>query len=771
MKHLTASLAGLLLLAIPQAAFAEAASETASNIIEEVIVTATKREESIQDVPVAVSAFTGEDLSARGVEDLYGLAEVAPSIAVYGSNSTSNGGTLRIRGVGTTGNNPGLEAAVGTFIDGIYRSRAGLAFNDLLDIDRVEILRGPQGTLFGKNTVAGAVNIITRKPDFENTLDLTLGAGDFDSGELAIVGNGVLSDVLAARITYGYRKRDGFYEDIDSGNAYDDRDRHNVRMQLLWTPNDDVEVRIIGDRTERDETCCPAAFWIPGPTSAVVAALGGDITPFEVDDSVRVGTNYEPYEIVRDQGLSVDVLWDMANGNTFRSVTARRDYQVARGQDIDFTNADILHPQDTDESFENISQEFQLYGGNDTLSWLVGAYMYTEDLESTEYIVFSHDGGNYVAALFGNPAFAPLFMGDPAGRGVPGQGYDAVFFSETEGWSAFTHNTWHAHPQFDITVGLRYSTEEKDAGAIMNGAPVGESIDDPFCGPFGAILQSLCDNVSYNNTEDESEVTGTLKGAWAVSEEINVYGSYSRGYKAGGYNLDQEAVGFRDENGNPIDQSRFDPETSDSFELGVKARGLDGRLTVNSALFHTKFDDFQLNTFTGLGFTVGNVKEVTSQGLEVESMLALGGGVYLTAGFTYADARYGDGLLEANAHLEDKRVTQSPLWQSSMSVFVDREIPDSDWRFILNGNWSHIGEANTGSDLDPEKVRAAMNLLNAQFGVRSEDGRYEAVIWGRNLTDKTSNFLVFDSVFQGGSWHTFVNPPRMAGVTLRISLL
>ena len=116
-------------------------------------------------------------------------------------------------------------------------------------------------------------------------------------------------------------------------------------------------------------------------------------------------------------------------------------------------------------------------------------------------------------------------------------------------------------------------------------------------------------------------------------------------------------------------------------------------------------------------------------------------------------------------------MTQSPLWQSSMSVFVDREIPNSDWRFILNGNWSHIGEANTGSDLDPEKVRAAMNLLNAQFGVRSEDGRYEAVIWGRNLTDKTSNFLVFDSVFQGGSWHTFVNPPRMAGVTLRISLL
>ena len=770
MKYLKAGLAGLMAFALPHAALGEDAGEAGADIIEEVIVTATKREESIQDVPIAVSAFLGEDLAARGVEDIYGLAEVSPSIAVYSSNSTSNGGTLRIRGVGTTGNNPGLEAAVGTFIDGIYRSRAGLAFNDLIDVDRVEILRGPQGTLFGKNTVAGAVNIITRKPDFENTLDLTLGAGDFNSGEMAVVGNGILAeDVLAARVTYAHRKRDGFYENIDTRDAYDDRDRHNVRLQLLWTPSDDVEVRIIGDRTERDESCCPAPFWIPGPTSPVVAALGGDITPFEVDGSVQVGANYDAYENVRDQGLSVDVLWEADNGVSFRSITARRDYEVARGQDIDFTSADILHPQDSDESFENISQEVQLYGETDNVSWLVGAYMYTEDLESTEYIVFSNDGGTYLATLFGAPPLAAVVMGDPAGRGVPGQGYDAVFFSETEGWSAFTHNTWHAAERFDVTLGLRYSTEEKDAGAIINGAPFGESVDDPFCGIVP--IASLCDNLSYNNTEDESEVTGTLKGAWAVTDEINVYGSFSRGYKAGGFNLDQEAVGFRDANGNPVDQSRFDPETSDSFELGVKARGLDGRLTVNSALFHTQFDDFQLNTFTGLGFTVGNVKEVTSKGVEVESMLALGGGVFLTAGFTYADARYGDGLGAANANLENKRVTQSPLWQSSMSVFVERDIPDTDWRFLLNANWSHIGEVNTGSDLDPEKVRAAFNLLNAQFGVRSSDGRYEAIVWGRNLTDKTTNALVFDSVFQAGSWHTFVSPPRMAGVTVRISLL
>ena len=593
--------AGLVLFALPRAVMGE--GEGADQpVLEEIFVTATKREASIQEVPIAVSAYTGEDLAGRGVNDLYGLQEVSPSVAVYNSNSTSNGGTLRIRGVGTTGNNPGLEAAVGTFIDGIYRSRAGLAFNDLVDIDRVEILRGPQGTLFGKNTIAGAVNIITRKPAFENSAGVTLGLGNLNSREAAFVGNAVLAqDVLAGRLSFAYRKRDGGYQDIDSGDTYDHRDRRYLRGQLLWAPNDVVEIRVIGDYTGKDESCCPAAFWIPGPTSAAVAALGGDITPFAADQDARAGVNYPPYEKVRNRGLSLDVSWEPGAGMTFRSITAYLDFRISRGQDIDFTNADILHPQDTEEEFENYSQEFQLYGETDAFSWLAGAYIYTEEMESGEHVVFSHHGGSYVGALFGDPAIAPLFMGDPAGRGVPGQGYDALYFSEAKGRSLFTHNTWHASPALNLTLGLRYSTEEKDAGSIINGAPFGEFVNDPFCIPFGGIPSffSLCDNLSYHNQADESKVTGTLKASWRIGDDVNSYASFSRGYKAGGFNLDQEAVGFRDASGTFVDQSQFGPETSDSWELGMKTRWLDGSLTVNGALFHTTFENFQLNTFTG----------------------------------------------------------------------------------------------------------------------------------------------------------------------------
>ena len=737
--------------------------------IETIIVTATKREESIQDVPIAVSAITGEDLAARGVQDIYGLMEVAPSVVVYNSNSTTNGGTLRIRGVGTTGNNPGLEAAVGTFIDGIYRSRAGLAFNDLTDLDRVEILRGPQGTLFGKNTVAGAVNIITRKPEFDNGFSVSGGLGNLESRELGLVANAVLSDdVLAGRLSVAYRQRDGYYKDIDRDAAYDNRDRRSIRAQLLWTPISDVEVRVILDDTDKDESCCPAAFWITGPTSPVVAALGGDITPFEVDGPQNVGVNSEPIEVVADSGQSVDVAWRTTAGATFRSITAWRDFEVSRDQDIDFTNADIAAPTDTDESFRNFSQEFQFYGENEHLAWLVGAYFYTEELESDEIIGFAANGAIYLATIIGAPQVAPLLDGDPAGRGIPGQGYDAVYFSDTTGWSLFSHDVWKLNDSTEVVLGLRYSSEEKDAGAIINGAPFGESISDPFCA--FVPLASLCDNASYNNAAEESKVTGTVKATWAPAEDLRVYAGYSHGYKAGGFNLDQEAVGNRDAEGNLVDQSHFGPETSDSLELGFKGQFLARRLTINSALFHTTFKDFQLNTFTGLGFTVGNVKEAVARGVEIESSFAPRGDLYLTAGVTYADTRYGKDLAPANAHLTGKRLTQSPLWQSSLSAFFERDLPGTGWRFLASANWFHIGEVNTGSDLDPEKFREGFGLVNVQAGVRSRDGRYEVVAWGRNLADRRMNTLVFDSVFQTGSWHTWTNPPRTFGLRVRASL-
>lgn len=748
--------------------YAPITTMAADRMMEEVVVTATKREESIQDVPIAVSAFSGDDLQKRGVQDLYGLQEVAPSVAIYNTGSTSNGGTIRIRGVGTTGNNPGLESAVGTFIDGVYRSRAGMAFNDMVDIERIEVLRGPQGTLFGKNTVAGAINMITQKPEFSNNSSLTLGTGNYGLATFSGYANMAASDTLAFRVSGSWQDREGYYEPIDGGDAYDSRDRYSIRAQALWQPTDDLSLRFIADYTEKDEDCCPAAYFINGPTAAVVQALGGDTSTFIKDSDVKVGVNHDPFEEVEDRGISLDLEWTLSDNVDFRSITAYRDYEVFRGQDLDFGNADILLPGDADERFENFSQEFQLLGSTGSIDWLFGAYYYTEDLETDEQIVLGSQGPTYLSLIFGaGTALIPAFSGNPAGRvsstgQVPNQGYDAVYGTDTKGWSVFSHNTLHISDRMDFTFGLRYSDEEKDAFSIINGAaPWSTPIDDPFCAvvPIG----SLCDNSSYTNKESDDQMTGTIKLAYQLTDDVNSYVSFSRGFKAGGFNLDQEAVGNRDANGNFIDQSRFDAEISDAYEIGLKGDFFDYRLTLNTAIFYTEFEDFQLNAFNGLGFTISNLPEVTTEGVEIEGLWQMSEIAGFSFGVTYADARYGDG---PDPVIEGKRLTQSPLWQGTAALFVEDELPGGDWTYNFNLNFSHVGEANTGSDLDPEKVRGAFNMLNLSMGVDSVDGRWSASFWGRNLGDTIRNQLVFDSVFQAGSWSTFSNIGRTYGVTL-----
>ncbi len=253
-KYLTAGMTAVVCICLQMSAHAE-------QVIEEIVVTATKREQSVQDIPIAVSAFSGADLNARGITEVDQLMQVSPSLFINTSNSSTNGGTMRIRGIGTTGNNVGLESAVGFFIDGVYRSRSGQALNDLVDIERVEILRGPQGTLFGKNTSAGAVHVITKRPEWEYGGTAAIGAGNLSSLEASGSFTGpLIDDVLAFRIAGSYRERDGFYDDIDTGDEYADRERYTIKGQLLWTPTDTLEARLILDYTDKDETCCPAAF-------------------------------------------------------------------------------------------------------------------------------------------------------------------------------------------------------------------------------------------------------------------------------------------------------------------------------------------------------------------------------------------------------------------------------------------------------------------------------------------------------------------------------
>ncbi|MBV1877154.1 MAG: TonB-dependent receptor [Pseudomonadales bacterium] len=737
--------------------------------MEEVIVTATKREADVQDIPIAVSAFAGDELAKRGVIEFDGLMEVSPSIAIQQSSNSGQGGSIRIRGVGTAGSNPGLEAAVGTFIDGIYRSRAGQAFSDLGDVARIEILRGPQGTLFGKNTVAGAVSVVTNKPQFEKNAQLSVGMGNYDSRVSKGFVNTHIDDEWAFRMSFGWNERDGFEEDTNTSDAYNDRNRYSIKAQVLWVPTDKVEARLIVDYTDKDEACCVASFTQIGAVTGLLAVpLGGNTDLFENDSDPQVGLNFPPFTDIQDQGISLDVSWDISDNVSFRSLTGYREYDMRRGVDPDVSSADILSTLDTTNTFENFSQEFHLIGSTGKLDWFVGTYFYTEDMFSDEIVVFSTDGPAYLSALLalsGLDVPAAIYEGNPSNRQeVPGhvlnQGFDSDFNSKTDGWSVFTNNTWHATDRLEFTLGVRFSHEEKQGQGIINGAAVGAApVNDPFCG-IVPVPSTFCNNPSFKDDITEEEYTGTIKAAYQFGDDINTYFGLSRGYKAGGFNLDQEAL--------KVDGVTFDPEFSTSWELGVKSTLLDGSLRLNTALFYTEFRDFQLNAFDGFGFFITNVKGAVSQGLELESVYAVSDSVSLTFGVTYADARYvdkGEILADATSDVAGKRLNLSPLWQSSAALFVEDNLPGTDWTYAANVNWSHVGEVNTGSNLAPEKVRGAYNKWNALLGVTSPSGRYTANLWGRNLGNTSRNNIVFATPLQSGSFSTFLTIGRTYGVT------
>jgi outer membrane receptor protein involved in Fe transport len=810
----------------------EAAPPPPDKEVEEIIVTATKREANIQEVPIAVSAFQAEELSARRIDEVEDLAQISPSINVNTSNTASAGGTLRIRGVGTTGNNIGLEAAVGTFIDGVYRSRSGQGFSDLLDLERIEVLRGPQGTLFGKNTSAGAVSIVTKRPVLDEAEGwAAVELGDFNHKRVsASFSAPIVDDVLGFRVSGLWTDRDGYYEDFHSSGAYAERDRYTLRGQLLWAPTEAIDLRLIGDYGQRDESCCPAVWVRAGSTggrvlsAAQARGLGRDAPSvadrgFDIshrpNNKWHVGLNTAPFEKITDWGVSLEANWDLDIAK-LTSISAYRKFRSRYAEDVDFTSAIVLRPQDPSgggarDVFKNFSEEIRAQGvAFDKLDWLVGFYGYTEDVSTHSRIEWGEDAPFVILG-----AAVPTLL--PAG-----EGYERGASIDTSGWALFTNNTYHVVDSFDVTIGARFGKETKEAQSVVNGAAFGSFVNDPHC-QTGFFLNGFCNNLSWSNSGvTEKEWTYTFSGAYHITEDINVYYSYSRGYKAGGFNTDQDsfdcvivdgpdadavatALTPRPLSGNcaglgagpdPLlpdltvtaDNTRFSPEFAKSHELGIKGEYLDGRARINFTLFTTDFTGFQLNTFTGLGFIVSNADKARSRGAELESFFVPAEGLSINFGVTYADARYDDpniafnlvspfaaattanpidGLPNPAAPIDHKRLTNAPAWTGSASVSYEHTLVGSEWVGFATASTAYRGRHNTGSNLHPYKFEKAHWYLNLTAGVRSPDGHWEASLWSTNLTNTYDRSIIFDTPTQSGTFHAFANPPRMWGGTLK----
>jgi outer membrane receptor protein involved in Fe transport len=881
----------------------------------DIVVTATRRNEALSDVPMAVSAVTAESLEYTGATDIRQLEQVAPSLLVSSTQSEAGASTARIRGIGTVGDNPGLESSVGVFIDGVYRSRTGGALTELGPLDRIEILRGPQGTLFGRNTSAGLISIITAKPRFEPEVSGQLDIGNYDMRRLELSATGPISSSIAARLDGVYLKRDGFIEDVISGRHFNDRKRWLLRGQLLFQPTEDFSFRLIGDVAKRDEQCCAAVYlptrdvvagaggvtFAPSTIEGILTGLGGTVIddPFERKAAVTPGRNFT--SDVNDSGLSGEGVYDFGWGE-LTSITAYRHNKYTRGQDADVSDLDILFREDNGESFnrfDTFSQELRLQGNAGRLDWLVGAFYANEKLRADDNLTYGADyqpfancilianafaagldtsspgcvsqpvltgaigqlqagivtvqtGIAGVEAAIANPATPPdqipvlqaqlaglqatlaqltaqitslgALNANPANPtygsfaailGIPTFNLGNVVTDDSwrqtsNNWALFTHNIFSITDRLKATVGLRYTHERKRmVGHLTDNNELCVRISSS---PLNAAQQLPCvipgipgGVLDLSDKLTESKLSGTAVLSFKPTDRLLTYASYSRGYKAGGFNLDRSAL-WRANNfgGTPplsgsgaicvsptqpncggivasSDDLKFKPETNDAFELGAKynGRGFD----LNIAVFHQLFRNFQLNTFNGLNFIVENINScsddldggdtdndprtgactgdtragVKNTGFEIEAFtrplpdLAINGGIVM-ANTKYRNNLVGAGgkpLSNALWQLPGRRVSNAPQWTLTGSAAWTPPIGGTGLRGLVYADVRHMSRFNTGSDLDLEKTQNAFTVVNARVGIHGPDELWGVELWAQNLFDKDFTQIAFDAPIQG----------------------
>ncbi|MBV9929642.1 MAG: TonB-dependent receptor [Alphaproteobacteria bacterium] len=869
-----------------------------------IIITATRRASPLSDVPIAVSAVTAESLQNTGANDIRALNQLAPSLLVSSTGTEANG-SARIRGIGTVGDNPGLESSVAVFIDGVYRSRTGVGLNELGEVERIEVLRGPQGTLFGRNASAGLINIVTKKPSFTMGGGGELTYGNYNYVRAAAGITGPLSDSVAFRVDGVFVRRDGFYKNITAGGGSEsrvnNRNRYFVRGQLLFQPNDDMSFRLIGDYTHRRESCCGAVYVAtkettdPTPEAAntnpngdvaysasnrivdVLQSLGGLVTyppadPYKRQVTVTPGRTFR--NTTTDAGVSGELNYKFGGAN-LTSITAYRYYKSGGAGDVDYSNVDITYRADNGNAyrrFKTFTQELRLQGeafaGH--LDWLIGGYYANEKLQVVDNIKFGTQYGAYAACRIVatvNPAAvlrSPTSSGclSAAGRATLTGAFGAaapliipaidrlstindvgsvrdVYNQNSDNWAVFTHDIINITDTLSLTLGARYTHEKKTLNAFFNNnntvcptqqAALGPLLANPALAALaGGIITLSCtgnssvqlNNVVLNDHHSEGEWTGTGVLSWKPTPRLMMYGSYSKGYKAGGYNLDRSALGGANGVFGPRSSAdaaglRFEPEKVTAYEVGAKYNRKGFNLNV--AFFLENFKTFQLNTFNGSIFIVQNVAScntslngadrdnslatgactsgtiagVQSKGVEVEGAIYPLRDLAITAGWTYSHTRYRHNLVASSAGapltpalflLPGAQVSNAPENVVTGSIAYTPPIGGSGLSALFYVDTRVTSKFNTGSDLFPEKTQPSFVLVNARLGIRGPEQKWAIELWAQNLFNEKYTQVAFNTPFQGAGsiaqtqafgvtgnqlFSAFLAEPRTYGITGRI---
>jgi len=703
----------------------------AQSFLEEIIVTAQKRTQSIQDVPISITAFSGDFLKESGIQTIEDVSHMAPNFSISTSSQPTNS-RISIRGIGASGNSA-IESSVGVFVDGVYYPRPGSVIGMLVDIKSFEVLRGPQGTLFGRNTVAGALNITTNNPTQETEAMVELGLGDYDAYEASAMFNGALSDSVAARVAFKYADRDGYGENAYDGKNFGERDDLVARAKVLFDFSDEFSLLVTADYSEINS----GGNGVEVLNSTSTAKYEGRTTAWYgsspvTKDSYDWKINQAHNDEFKDeqQGLSFDFNYQFGNGLALRSITALREWEASStGNDVKVP-ADLI-PASTYYKTDTLSQEFQLMSpGGETVDWLAGLFYYQEDY-------------NIGQPRNGGEAFCPTMaaLGFPAAvcNAFPLEPMTEITFGqELESIAVFGQATWNINDTWNTTLGIRWTEDQKDGDYVME-------THNPAVNLFTAPETTL------GMERDDSKTTGFANVNWNVAEDIMLFATLSTGYKSGGFNNlsgGKEALG--------VERRIFAPEETSNYELGVKSTLLDGSMTVNATLYRTDVDDFQDRAFDGLSFIVVNAGELRQQGMEADINWAPIEPLRIVAGISYLDSEYlsfegAPGLPGGDVQdLSGERRNYSPEWQTSISADWTQSFANGmEW--FVGGSYSWVDEQNIGasSNNNPQSLQESYALLNARVGVRSEAGDWDVTLFGNNITDEGYCQTIYNQGFGG----------------------
>lgn len=693
--------------------------------LEEIVVTARKKVESLQDVPIAVSAVTGPQLQQRGIDQFDELLATIPNASQSGGIAGGLQGLISIRGVSTLVRFVGLETGVGFYIDGVYAGRPESFNQDLIDIERVEVLKGPQGAVFGKNTIAGAINIVTETPDDEFRVKLEGQYGNFNQFKVrGSISGALVEDKLYASVSGGYTSRDGFVENIFPGSEdLDNANNGSGRLKLRFTPSNTAEFILTGDFLSESIN---ASFFevseIGLPADAIfdTATVNSLSTPFLVNSD-------QPNTLDRDiYGVSLTSNIDIGEG-TWTTVLGYRNTSFDANLDDDKLPVRFFA-----DSFSSDTEFFSAetrYSGSmgDNLSYTVGAYYFTQEAGNVSNFAL----GDF---LTGAPGIEPPL--------------DLTSSVDTDSYALFFNADYALNDRLTLEVGGRYLSEKKDA--------VHNQVDGT--GIFG--------NVAFDLGRRDNDFAPTVSLSYDVDDNNTVYGRFAQGFKSAGFNTDIISAAAN---------QQVDPELATTYELGYKTVSSNNRLRANAAIFYTEYKDLQVATITSAAVSLENAAQAEIFGVELDVAAALSEYFDITGSIGYLDATYGDfagcpagGAIPVTpvANCEGNRLNLAPKFTTALAGTFRYPVNDTLGDFVINADWNYRTEVFFEPQNEDRLSGEGRSLLNARAGFVSDDWQF--FIWAKNLTNETYvNFADDRSAILVNTTQAF-GAPRTYGATLRL---